>query len=251
MKLYEIFKNEEVTLIISGIGPFESAIATTYLLTQYNAGISDIFMNIGICGSKKEDRKIGSIFLCNKIINSDTKRTYYPDVLVKHPFIEGALETFSAVINKEKKKIIVGDLVDMEGAGAFQAASSFLPPHNIYVIKIVSDLLDGESVTPKFVSQMINENISIICNFIKEIDKINTTSKKVLIEEEEEVLNRICKNLRLTSTMEYQLKDLSIQYKIREGGLLNKLESFLKVSCKDKKERKMHFERLKEKLMEC
>lgn len=247
---FQIYKNDEIVLILSGTGILASTISTTYLLTQYQAQASDLFFNIGICGTKNEKIKKGTPVLCHKIIHHDTKKTFYPDILFHHPFMEGVLETFSTVVNKEMALEIEGEFVDMEGAGAYQAAAVFLPPHQIHCIKIVSDFLDNNPLTQKEVSEIIQQNVLLISTWMNERSKVLSLSSSTFTEEEEKLLDEIRKNLRLTVTMNYQLKQLAKQYKIRCGNLFDAIKPFLAIKCNSKKERKIYFADLKKRLME-
>ncbi|RKD21544.1 Phosphorylase superfamily protein [Caminicella sporogenes DSM 14501] len=243
---FQVFKNDEFILIISGVGPISSAVATTYLLTMYKAENSDLFFNIGVCGCKDDKIEIGSVFLCHKVINNTTNRKFYTDMLFKHPFREGVLETFSTVVNKDF--YIQGDLIDMEGAGAFEAASYFLPPHRIYCIKIISDYLKSDEIKGAKISKIINEKMPLIINWIMEVKKALKPLPKVLSKDEEKRLKIISDNLNLTTTMRYEFKKLAQKYKVRRGNLLDVLNSFINVECKTKKEGKMYFEKIKRQL---
>ncbi|RKD29545.1 hypothetical protein [Thermohalobacter berrensis] len=248
IKKFQVFKNEQFVLIISGTGVISSSIATTYLLTEFNSKPSDTFINIGICGGKNKGLDKGEVVLCNKIIHHDTKRTYYSDIIFKHPFREGSLETFSNVVNKDMFSTIKGDIVDMEGAGTFKAASIFLPPHRIYCIKIVSDFLDSESLTKEEISKLLENKVPLISKWIKEIEDAYSLSYKIFTDEEEKVLEIVTKNLKLTITMEYKLRELAKYYKIHSKDLIEVIKPFLNITSKTKKEGKDYFERLKKRL---
>ena len=56
-----MFKNEEITLIITGSGIMQGAIAVTYVLGNLDIGEEDIFVNLGICGAVKDSFSIGDI----------------------------------------------------------------------------------------------------------------------------------------------------------------------------------------------
>lgn len=245
IKRFQVFKGEDMLLFISGVGIVPSTIAVTYILTKFNVKPHDLFINIGVCAAKSKGIKIGTPILCHKIIDNDTKRSFYPDILFKHFFQEGVLETFSNIVNREMIASIEGDIVDMEGSGVYQAASTFLSPHQIYLIKIVSDYLDLKGLTPEDVSQMIQDNMPVIdqwlCNRINAY-KLET---RVLTEEEERYIERLCENLRLSTTMEHQIIKYAKQYKIRNGNIINVIKPYLSIKCKSKNEGKMYFERLK------
>ncbi|EOD01196.1 hypothetical protein [Caldisalinibacter kiritimatiensis] len=250
IKRFQVFKNNEVALIISGVGVMASSIATTYLLTKYNANSTDLFINVGVCGSTDKEIKSGEVFLCHKIINHDSKKIFYPDMLFRHPFKEGVLESFSKVVTKDMLEDVKGDLVDMEGAAAYEAASTFLPPHQINCIKIVSDFLEPDNIKPEEVEHIVNKNTDIIIRWILSRHKAITPKRSILTDEEKNVLQQISENLKLSTTMNHQLIQLAKMYKIREGNLLEVVKPLISLKCESKREGKSYFAKLKEQLME-
>jgi hypothetical protein len=250
IKRFQVFRNDEVALIISGVGMISSSIAATYLLTQYNVKPTDLFLNVGVCGTTNRGIKLGDVFLCHKIINHDSKKTFYPDMLFKHPFKEGVLESFSKVVTKDMTADIKGDLVDMEGAGACEAAFTFLPPHQINCIKIVSDYLEVSHIKPEEISDIVNKNIGLIVEWMQKRHKAIIAKSSVLTDEEKDILKIISEKLKLSVTMNHQLIQLAQQYKIREGNLIDIFKPLLSVECESKREGKNYFGKLKKQLME-
>jgi len=153
---FEIFKNDEIIVIISGIGKINSAIATTYLLSNYDI---DFCINFGIAGSSKF--KVGEIFLINKI-----NKNLYPDILYTHPFKESEIICSDKIITNGDFK-----LVDMESEGFFKAATKFLPLENIFIIKIVSDNLICFRPDDNFMNNLISPHLQNITTFIDNLEK--------------------------------------------------------------------------------
>ena len=75
---FELFCNDNIFVIISNIGKLNSAIATTYLINQFNI---DFIINFGIAGSSEYE--VGDIFLVNMI---RLKRVKFLRVLSKLVF---------------------------------------------------------------------------------------------------------------------------------------------------------------------
>ena len=57
------------------------AVISTYLLGNKKINSSDFIINIGLCGTTNRNLNIGETFLCNKIIDNDSKKTYFSDIL--------------------------------------------------------------------------------------------------------------------------------------------------------------------------
>ena len=155
---FEVFKNNEIIVIISGIGKLNSAIATTYLLNNYKI---NFIINFGIAGSAT--KQIGELFLINKI-NSNL----YPDILYSHNFNETYIECFDEI--KTDGNL---NLVDMESEGFFKAATKFLALENIFLIKIVSDNLICFRPDNNFMNNLIQPHLKKIINFIETLEYKN------------------------------------------------------------------------------
>ena len=257
---FQVFKNNEIVLIITGTGLVSSAVGVTHMLTKYEVKPNDFFFNIGICGSKIKSKKVGnkvievgkgSVILAHKIINADSGNIFYTDMFFKHNFVEGVLETFSKVINSsEYFHKTEGDFIDMEAAGIFEAASHFLYMHQINCIKIVSDFLDTHCISAEKVTKLIEDNMYDIVSWIDKIGQIGMQPKCILIDEYNDYIETLFYNLKLSETMRNELTHLVKHYKMRKGNIKKILEPFLEVECKSKNEGKRQFAKLKEKLME-
>jgi len=161
---FEIFKNDKLIIIISGINKLNSAIATTYALTKYPVKFA---INFGLAGSSIH--KIGEMFLINKI-----NKNLYPDILIEHPFKESAI-----LCSDEMKTDGEFKLVDMESEGFFRSATKFLPLENIFIIKVVSDNLVCFRPDDEFLDNLFSPNLEHITNFIDSLEE----DKKPLFDE--------------------------------------------------------------------
>jgi len=246
---FQIFQNEDITLIISGIGVLSSSTATAHLLTVYHSSPNDTVFNIGIAGAVDNRYDLGETILCHKITLHETKESYYPDVLLSHDFKEGVLESFLHPVSKNQLSKVEGDLVDMEGAGFFHAASSFLPPHHIFVIKIISDFLEPEKITRELVTKTMEQSLPKLTAFIERIKNKPGLQQEILSETEINKIAQISRNLHLTITMQHQLVLLVKQYKIRTNHSLDWLQPFLNIQIENKHEGKKVFEQIKNKLL--
>lgn len=251
IKKYQVFKNEEIILMITGSGMLQGAIAVTYVLGSLDIGEEDIFLNLGICGAVKDNISIGDIILCNKIINNSSKKNFYPDMLFKHKFREGTLETFFHVVDKRiELDKIQGEIVDMEGAGICEAASLFFSQYQINVIKIVSDYLSTSEITPEKVMELIENKIDKIAKWLEERKKICVGNKEIFTFEEKENIKKIEENLKLTESMHYEFIELMQYYKIQNKSIENIILKYSDIKIKDKREGKINFERIRKEIIE-
>jgi len=147
-KPFLIFKNDNILLIISGIGKTNAATATTYSLGKFNPAC---ICNLGAAGATDFSHSLGEILHINKIFEYDrpefksTKpRTHHPHIL--NGFKTTTLATGDKVVldPEQRQKISTyASLVDMEGAAVAQACR--LLQKKCIMFKFVSD-------TPKHTS---------------------------------------------------------------------------------------------------
>lgn len=239
---YQIFTNENISLIITGSSKIACACGVSHLLS---GGISpdDIIFNVGICGSR--GNKIGKAFLINKITDNSTKREYFTDILIKNGFDEGCIETFEVPVND----LNFEGLCDMESSGFFQAASKYLPSHLIQLVKIVSDNLNDAHIQKDMIEDIINQSIPLIDDYIKNM-KSAFAKEPFLNDDEKCIINRVNMSLKLTESEKADLKKHIISYKIRNGNIADELKFFAAGEVKTKNDSKKQFRKLIEILSE-
>ena len=233
IKKFQVFKNEDIVLIITGVGILKSAIATTFLLSQEIINEDDIFLNLGICGARDKRLKIGDIVLCNKIINSELKKNYYPDMIFEHSFEEGSLESFNSPVYSDVE--VSGDIVDMEGAGVVEAASYFFQTYQLNVIKIVSDYLEN-SVDSKNVEKLLEDSLLKVGAWIKKRKTFKVEKKQEFSEVEEKKLKSFISEYKFSVTMANELEDLMYYSKLAGKDIIKILEKY---SCLEDKYKKI------------
>ncbi|MGI6707275.1 MAG: hypothetical protein ACOX6S_13940 [Clostridia bacterium] len=241
---FAIYEGEDTALIISGIGKIRSAAAVSHLLSLKPPARDSLFVNIGICGAKNREIAIGQSILIHKLLDHDTGRAFYPDILWKHPFPEDTLETFSHAVHNDQIQQVRGKLVDMEGTGFFEAASLFLGPHQIQLIKIVSDHLEGKPLNREIIEGLMERAADPICSHIQSIHGSFRPFRDVLEADELELLESIGCNLRLTATQRSDLLKNARLYKLRNKKSLEWLVDYQDIHVQSKQERKKALESL-------
>ncbi|PJI09123.1 MULTISPECIES: hypothetical protein [Clostridium] len=239
---FQIFSKDDIKLIVSGVGKINAACAVGYIADSMGKCQNNIFINVGICGSK--NRNIGEAVLVNKISDEDTLRESYPDIILKHNFEEGSLETFSSPVWDDS----VIDICDMEGSAFFESASRFLEKHQIALIKIVSDNLDEIDMNSEYVKNLIKNNIDKINSYVEEYKKV-FCGQKFLSDLCEKNMEKIINNLRCTESQDIQLKRAVTAYKIRNNKEFD-FSGFLNTEVKVKSEGKKHFSKLMDTMWE-
>lgn len=234
---FQVFEGDYIKLIISGIGKVNAACAVSYIISKNDIKSEDAFINIGTSGSSK--RYLGEAVLINKIKDMDTLESFYPDILIKHKFEEGYLETYSNIVTQRK----IDDLCDMEGSAFFKSAAKFMCVNQIFVIKIVSDNLTEKRLDGNHVKNCISKNLALISNFIENylnsIDKVNFFN-----QDDEDIILAVTHSLRLTESQALQFKRAYIALKLRGGYSKFDFGDFVKMKVNLKIESKKYFKEL-------
>lgn len=227
---FQVFSdsNQEVYLIISGVGKIKSAIATALILQSMNKKLVHI-INFGICGSC--NLSIGKIFLVNQILDNSTQKTYYPDILINTNLLQEKLLSVSLpIVNQE---IQIDGLIDMEGSGFFDAASTFLKVHQIHLIKIVSDNLNQKKLDKNLIAEILEEKIEIVFNFIDSLKSYNSPREQ-FSNLNQNILENFLKQIHLTKTEQHEfynfITDICVQEEISVEFFLKKTNTILNVS---------------------
>lgn len=240
---FEIFKNDEIALILSGIGKVPTAIATTYLLSKLEPLPSSIF-NLGFCGAKIE-YPIGDMYLANRITDHSTRRQYYSDIILRHDLAEASLETFDQAVTDKGFDNPNVELVDMEASGFFEAASRFLSPDRIYCLKIISDHLECGTLSKDLADSLIGKNLPKIEEFIVNYATLDRGSAEVISAPDLELLIKLKSHLKLTVTQSLELRKLAHGFIARGGESLAALQKFLSNKISNKEDGKRALSEIK------
>ena len=245
---FQVFKSNNITLIITGTLKIKAAIALSYLLSNKIINKNDVFINFGICGSINKNYPKGTLFLCNKIIDFETNKSYFPDIIIKHNFFEETIETHSNIIKNPSK--LKGPLFDMEASGLYQCASLFFKLDKMFFIKSISDYLcDVSSTSLKEINYNINKNIEKVFIFIEFLNNNLTSKNTILNNSELEVLNTISTNMKFSETMKNELKQILLYNKLQNNNVLDLLKDYVTIQTKSKKEGKIYLEEFRRKFI--
>lgn len=189
---FQIFFNEKwkIRLVITGVGKLNATVAMAEISTIYPPAEEDLMVNYGSCaaegmlmpGEGEGDGgacvPLGSIIMVNKLTDAESGRTFYPDMVYRHPFAEGEVVTSAQVYtadagardggttkvedvglnahaegyakveaaglnaqNEEamKAEVIAPTVHDMEAAAFYEAGNFYYGPHQMIFLKVVTD----------------------------------------------------------------------------------------------------------------
>lgn len=268
---FQVFLNKEadLCLIISGTGMIPAAAAVSSICTEYGAGQGDFLLNVGVCGqiwNRNSDRtenpcQMGKLFLCNKIKEQITGKTFYPDMLYRHRFAEARIVTGpkpyteTAPAETELSEETEFFLYDMEASAVYQTGACYLGPHRMSFLKAVSDDGNGGKVTPGQIECLIGNNMEALADYMAVLRRIiHEECQEDIFQESrlQENLAKLCRDLHCSRVMSESVRQY-LRYCILSGvdyaSVLEEMYREGKLPCRDKREGKQCFDELKERLL--
>lgn len=262
---FQLFSNEaeEIRLVLTGAGNIPAACAVSSTFGDFPPGKEDFLVNIG-SAADTADRK-EEIFLCSKITEQTTGRTFYPDVLYRHPFAETEVLTGAVPYRGDARLAKEVCLYDMEAAAVYQAGAYFLGPHQMSFLKVVTDhgISDRKTVTPEQIKDIMKAHqmeIFAYLDTLREIvrgagakEKTETENGAQMCGERQKCeMERLFADLHCSKTMEAAVRQhirywtlTGIDYRMAVDAMYKEG----KLPCRDKREGKRCFDELKRKLL--
>lgn len=251
---FQVFSNEKIKLVISGVGRIKASIALTQLLTNAKINENDFIINFGFCASTNTENKLLDIVMINKIKSAYSKQSFYPEMLYKHKFLEGALLCYDEIIEKYQDSLNEKNYIDMESMGFFETANYFFKRDKIIVLKIVSDILHNETSKREIlelnkVNLLINacEEIFIFLDNLTLFYKKDENDFSIL---EENFIKKMRQNLKLSDTMYYESINLLKYLKLSKKDIIEFLKDYEDREVKSKIEGKRYFEDIKKRIID-
>lgn len=161
-------------LLVTDAGKLNAAIAVTEYLSLSSFSDTDVFCNLGICGTAAALPR-GSGFLCVSITDLASHKTIYPEVY-GHPFREALLATSDTPVTGQTEPSAPGipaptrlpQLFDMEAYGVAAALFRQVPPSRCFFYKVVSDFCDGAFPSVEEVTALLQPHLPALSSFLQE-----------------------------------------------------------------------------------
>jgi adenosylhomocysteine nucleosidase len=206
---FSVFRDNEICLTVTGIGKTAMAAAIAYTQALFSSGQNPVMLNIGIAGHK--DHLIGSVFLIDKITDSDSDRRYYPPLVFTPPCPTHSLQSAA----KPQLSYQPSHLCDMEASAFYETATRFTSGELIQCLKIVSDneSSPAQNIQTKQVSALISKQLPTIIAILKELTKLTALlNPPELIE-----FNQLLNQYHFTVNEQIQLKKLLTRWRLVKG----------------------------------
>ena len=247
---FRFMGNGHIGLIITGTGKVRAAAAMASALSRLEHRV-EALLNIGLAGGTKEV-EIGSLHLINKITDHHSGKSWFPDQVLQHELSENSVTTFDRPVTANTLPENQNGLVDMEASGLFDAASLFLPPSRIGLLKVVSDHCEGKRLSKEFAEELMSSHVEPIGDYLSRLQQFIVDNRRRAIDSElKALLNSVSETLNLTVTQQRQLEKLAIYHLNREerASLVDILQPFTDVSITARQQRDHHFTQITEKLV--
>jgi len=165
---FAIYINGAITLTVTGLGKSAMAAGVAYTLALFPAKTLAVLLNLGVAGHKTYE--IGRLFCAEKIVDQDSARAYYPQLVAD-------LSCTSAVMNTVSQAQLdypSNALYDMEASAFYEAAIRFSSSELIQALKVISDNENSsvDAVTPAKVSHWIECHLSEIDGVITSLQAL-------------------------------------------------------------------------------
>ena len=269
---FEVFDNESagIRLVVTGVGEIAAAAATAAVCARDGADTADFLVNIGCCaagGCEPADRDMdsgygaahaaqtGDLYVCHKITEQATGKTFYPDILYRHPWKERELVTGMQPLQRAAAH---GALYDMEAAAVYQAGIRFFSPDRMLFLKVVSDsgVAGQERMTADTLTGLLEQHVKEVAAFFTNLHEAaaeeETQRNGGILQEDEAVLERLFAALHCSQTMRASVRQY-ITYAALDGydwkAELKEWYARGLLPCKDRREGKVRLEELKQVLL--
>ncbi|HOA96164.1 MAG TPA: nucleoside phosphorylase [Acetivibrio saccincola] len=247
--LFPVYRNPDITLIISGVGKVKSAMAVTYLLSTHQTTLQDVLLNIGFCGTNNRKYSVGTMVAVNKVTDMDTNIDYYPDVFIKENIPFAGLCCYSRPVAQDMVQEEKEVFCDMESAGIMEASKKFYYAHQVILLKIISDYLNPEKLDKFQLKNFIKKSMPLIEKIIQNAVYLNNSFKGMWLDENEiSLIDTVSQNLRFSKTMEKMLFKNAVQAKVKGIDVCKTIYPFLETKVNSKLEGKRIFEKIQQQL---
>ncbi|WP_457750023.1 hypothetical protein [Sulfurimonas sp.] len=149
---YTLFQNNNITLILSGIGVTNARLATQTLINHFDISDDDVYLNVGICAAPCK-HSIGELIEIGAISYRNTDYTFDTN---KH-----ALTCIDKEAATEQNSI-----VDMESFGFYDAVIHNPAIKKFHILKVVSDHFQPDIITKEYTK-------SLLFNVIDDINRVS------------------------------------------------------------------------------
>jgi len=156
--LPQVYRNESVCLVVTGIGGLACASAVGYLAGLLKSDKCGVWINIGIAGHQQFSR--GTVCLVRKVTELATGKAIYPSL----PFSTRIPRADCFYVDRAEVQFNENGLYEMESFAFFKAAWRFCTIDYVHSIKVVSDnrLETADQITHSIISSLVGSQLEMV-----------------------------------------------------------------------------------------
>ncbi len=204
---FRIYENDDIRLIIAGIGNYAAAAACGYL-QGLAPQTKHAWLNLGIAGHK--DLAIGTAVLASKISDTATGKHWYPAM----PFTLPCQTAELISLDQPNNDYGCNSIYDMEAAGFYSTAARFNSSELVQVFKVISDNQANptEQVSAAQTEAIIAATLETIDSLIKQLHGLNT---QMAIQQNPPEITDFQQHWHFTVSQQHQLQRLLQRWQAR------------------------------------
>jgi len=149
---YTLFENQNIKLIISGMGVENARLATQTLINHFDITDDDTYINAGICAGSRS-YEIGELVECGGVGYQEIVYRFQDDL----PLI---------VCVDEAQSEALYELADMESYGFYDAVIHNPAIKKFHILKVVSDHFEPKKVTKELAKSLLFAKMEAIKDII-------------------------------------------------------------------------------------
>jgi len=148
---FKLFYDEEIFIIISGMGQNRAEEALEYLSLNFPYHPNDTFINLGTCAGQKEF-SIGTLVQVKLLQDEEESHR----LCVQNKELQ-AVSCFSSLLPLDRPTST--DIAEMEAIGIYRTINNYFPLKKISFLKIVSDNFNPIKHEKAFIIKLTQDNL--------------------------------------------------------------------------------------------
>jgi len=176
--VFPLYQNEEIFLIVSGIGKVAVSNAIAFLFVKTGENKNRAWLNYGIAGHKS--LAIGENVIINKVTDSVTNRHYYPVVMENVKLQKKGIVT----VDQPADNYAGDSLYDMEASAFMESISRYASIEFVKLFKVVSDneCQSISSINKSFVSSLIESSLAEIVCLMERMSNLQADYARIYVQ---------------------------------------------------------------------
>jgi len=209
---FRIYENDQIGLIIAGIGKCAAAAACAYLQGAEPQS-KHAWLNLGIAGHG--DLNVGDAVMAHKVTDANTATSWYPAMPFKHPC--PTVELVS--VDQPQTDYDANIAYDMEASGFYDTASRFNSSELVQVVKLISDnhANPAEQVSAELTEQIIDAKLDKIDALIQKLLELEQQQSQQMSPE----IKQFQQHWHFTVSQQHKLQRLLQRWQARSETTIN------------------------------